>query len=78
MKRETFLRKPWKLENESVKDVLRYYAVLWIRMVPKLFFGQVGSALGIGVPDPNLTFLTKLQYFFTWQNSFLITSEILT
>jgi hypothetical protein len=52
-------------ESQKQREVLRYYAVLWIRTRSdsKLFFGQVGSALGITVPDPNLTFLTKLQLF---------------
>jgi hypothetical protein len=33
-------------------------AVLWIRSDPELF-GQVGSGLGIIVPDPDLTVLTR-------------------
>jgi hypothetical protein len=83
MKRETYLRKPWKLENESVKlrDVLRYYAVLWIRTRsdPKIFFGHVGSTPGTSIPDLNRTFLTKIANISSqWPNSVLITYKMLT
>jgi len=53
MKRESYFYKTMEAGNESEKQrqVLRYYAVLWIRTRsdPKLFFGHVGAAYRISI-----------------------------